>query len=678
MNLKYVNVATGTYNDYRFSNGNVYPVTAYPNGLAFFSIQNHGDRHGWWHDPMANFMEGIRLTHQPSPWINDYGQLILMPQSGRLRVTSDERWTNFNLKKFKMTPTYMEGYLSQYEVLFKLAPTKSGALIELSYEKEDTKRFNLCGLNGETKFEVIDSQTLIGSTNAVNHGVEHEILEHFLVKTSHPFEAEIGDDYASLVFDHDFVTVGFITSFVSKEQALINYHRELANKSFQEVLASAEAVWNERLNKITLKTDDEELRQMFYTALYRANLFPRAFHEFDDNNNPIHFNPHLGKVLPGYYYVDNGFWDTFRTNYPFMSIVYPDLYQEVIRGYQNYFDENGWYPKWISPNEVSSMTGTLADVVMSEAVVKGVFNENEAKHVLNCLVHNATAPSTDYRFGRKVPELYEKLGYIPFNKYSYTTSETLDYSVSDYSISQVAKLVGDQEVYERFSKRSLMYKTLFDKEVGFLRSKDEDAKFRENWNQFDWGHDYIEGGAWQCAFATLHDFEGLNELYDNKLEDKLDELFTIKPTYNVSYYGREIHEMGEMAATGFGQCAISNQPSFHIPFIYSALGNVKKTNQVVKAMVKELFSPTVTGFPGDEDNGSMSCWYLFSVMGFYPINPASGKYVISGPVAEEVVIHLEEKDLVIKRDEIDLNHVNHEVSHFDLIKGGSFAKLIKK
>jgi len=325
--------------------------------------------------------------------------------------------------------------------------------------------------------------------------------------------------------------------------------------------------------------------------------------------------------------------------------------------------------KWISPNEVSSMTGTLCEVVMSEAVIKGVFNKEEAKHVLHCLVSNATKPSTDYRFGRKVPDIYESLGYIPYNLYPYSTSETLDYSYSDYAISLVADYVGDIEVYERFHKRSLTYKQLFDPITGFLRSKDEHGNFRENFNPFDWGHDYIEGGAWQCAFSVFHDFKGLNELYHNKLSEKLDTLFSLKPHYNVSFYGREIHEMSELASLDLGQCAISNQPSFHIPFIYATLGDIPKTHEVVKKMVKR-FKPTIKGYPGDEDNGSMSCLYLFSMMGMYPINPASGNYIISGPILDEVVIHLD-KDLVIKKDKINLNTIKNEVSYFELIKGGN-------
>jgi len=678
MSLQDVNVFVGTYNDFRYSNGNVYPVTAYPNGLAFFSIQNHGNNHGWWFNPMSNFFEGIRLTHQPSPWISDYGQLILFPQSGNLKITPEDRWTHFDMRKFKMSPTLMEGFLSGYEIRFKLTPSKSGALIHLKYEKDEQKRFNLIGLGGVNEFIKIDNNTLIGTTNVVNHDVDHEIVEYFLVKTNHPFEIDQGKDFASLIFCKDEVEIAFITSFISHEQVKINYERELKGKTFEEVHMLTTKVWESRLNKVTIKTKDKDLRKMFYSALYRANLFPRAFHEFDKNNNPIHFNPHLGEVKLGYYYVDNGFWDTFRTNYPLLSILYPELYQEIIKGYQNYFDENGWYPKWISPNEVSSMTGTLADVVMSEAVIKGVFTKEESKHVLNSLIKNATGKSNDYRYGRKIPELYEKLGYIPYNLYPYSTSESLDYCYSDYAISLVAKHVGNKEVFDRFHKRSLFYKKLFDKEQGFLRSKDEKGNFRDNYNPFDWGHDYIEGSAWQCAFATLHDFKGLNELYGGKLEDKLDELFSIKPRYNVSFYGREIHEMGEMAATGFGQCAISNQPSFHIPFIYSELGNIKKSNKIVTNIVHKLFEPTITGFPGDEDNGSMSSWYLFSVMGFYPLNPASGEYVISGPVADEILIHLEEQDLIINKQDINLDNIKNRVNYFDLIKGGHLSKIIKK
>lgn len=665
MNINYVNVLTGTYNDFRFSNGNIYPVTAIPNGLAFFSVQNHGDRHGWWFNPMDPFIEGIRLTHQPSPWISDYGQLLLYPQSGKFRIKPEDRWTH--LKDFKMTPTLMEGYLSHYQIKFKLTPSKSGALIHVDYQKEDEKRFNIYGFK-DTHFEVVDDYTIRGYTTAVNHDVDHEIKEYFYLISDAPFITTVKDLAISLLVEQDQVTFRFATSFISYEQALINDKREL-NQSFDATYNHAKQLWDERLNKISIKTTNKADLEMFYTALYRINLFPRAFHEFDENNEPHHFNPHRGKVFKGYYYVDNGFWDTFRTNYPFLSLVYPELYKEIILGYQNYFDENGWYPKWISPNEVSSMTGTLSEAVMSEAVIKGVFTNKEAKHVLNCLIENATKPSKDLRFGRKIPDLYEKLGYIPYNLYPYSTSETLDYSYGDYAISLVAKYVGDEENYNRFRKRSLQYKKLFDPKTGFLRSKDEHNQFRADFNPFDWGDDYIEGGAWQCAFSVFHDFKGLNELYQNKLSEKIDELFSLPPFYNVSFYGREIHEMSELASLDLGQCAISNQPSFHIPFIYAALGDIQKTHAVVKKMTK-LFTPTIKGYPGDEDNGSMSGLYLFSMMGFYPINPASGNYVISGPILDEVVIHLD-KDLIIQKNQLDLATIKHEVSYFDLIKGGN-------
>lgn len=666
MNINDVNVFTGTYNDFRFSNGNIYPVTAIPNGLSFFSIQNHGDRHGWWFNPMDPFFEGIRLTHQPSPWISDYGHLLLVPQSGPFKVKPEDRWTH--LRDFKMTPTLMEGFLSHYEITFKLTPSKSGAAIQLNYLKDEDKRLNIIGFK-DIHFEVIDDQTIRGYTTAVNHKVDHEIKTYFYLFSDVPFQTVEGELSLSLLLAESTVHLHFVTSFISYEQCLINYQRELKDKTFDAVHHNAYQLWQERLNKITIKTDDVDQRRMFYTALYRINLFPRAFHEFDQDNNPIHFNPHRGKVFKGYYYVDNGFWDTFRTNYPFLSLVYPDLYKQIIQGYQNYFDENGWYPKWISPNEVSSMTGTLCDVVMSEAVMKGVFTNEEAKHVLSCLVSNATKPSNDDRFGRKIPDIYEKLGYIPYNRYPYSTSETLDYSYSDYAISLVAKHVGNHEVFERFHQRSYRYKTLFDKETGFLRSKDEQGNFRTNFNPFDWGHDYIEGGAWQCAFGVFHDMQGLDALYDHKLSEKLDELFSLPPHYNVAYYGREIHEMSELAALNLGQCAISNQPSFHIPFMYAALGDIQKTHDVVKRMVQR-FTPTIKGYPGDEDNGSMSGLYLFSMMGFYPMNPASATYVISGPILDEVIIHLD-NDLIIKKAKLDLKHINNEVSHMALIQGGN-------
>ena len=160
--------------------------------------------------------------------------------------------------------------------------------------------------------------------------------------------------------------------------------------------------------------------------------------------------------------------------------------------------------------------------------------------------------------------------------------------------------------------------------------------------------------------------------------DKIDELISIKPKFNVGSYGHEIHEMSEMASHGFGQLAISNQPSFHIPFIYAELGNVKKTNELVKKLVDKLFKPSLDGYPGDEDNGSMSAWLIFALLGFYPLNPASGVYTVSGPIVRKAIIDLSGKKLIIDKNLIDLNNIKTHITHAELVSGGKLSDKLKK
>ena len=218
---------------------------------------------------------------------------------------------------------------------------------------------------------------------------------------------------------------------------------------------------------------------------------------------------------------------------------------------------------------------------------------------------------------------------MPYDKFNESVNLTQDAAYGDWCIARVAEILGKGDIAAEYDRRAKNYRNIFDPETGFMRAKDSKGEFRPDFSPVSWGRDYTEGSAWQNSFAVPHDIEGLAELYGGReqLMRKIDELFAEKPHYEVGGYGREIHEMTEMAAADFGQCAISNQPSFHIPYIYSALGEVDKTAYWVEKLCKEAFSYTDDGFPGDEDNGTMALWYVFSVLGFYPFCPGKPEFV---------------------------------------------------
>lgn len=678
MYLKYVNTTIGTLSDDRFSHGNIYPVVARPNGLAFFSIQTRAHGQRWWYHPNDRSFEGIRLTHQPSPWIGDYGHFLLLPHSGDYQENNHQRWSSFDIKKQKITPYEMKGFLNRYLIDYSLTPSFSGAVLKLKYHKDDKKALSIIGLDGILNCEKIDDYNLMLTTDAKVEETNPKIIEYILIQTCVPLDIEKHNNAYTIYFLNDQVEIKIITSFISFKQAKINFNRELANKTYEEIKNEAILSWESRLSKIEIIDDNIELMNLFYSAFYRTMLFPRQFHEFDENDNPIHLAANLGEVKNGVLYVDNGYWDTFRTLYPLLSIVEPSLYKNILDGNINYFKENGYFPKWTCPNEKEIMTGTLCEVTMAEGIVKGFYNQEEGQQIVKMLIKNAEVEDQKGIYGRKIPNSYRQLTYLPSDKVSASLSESLDYYYSDYSIGLAASKVGLKDISEKYLSFSLNYRQLFSKKEGFLRSKDSKGNFGLNFNQFDWGYDYIEGGPWQCAFSVFHDIKGLDKLYDYKLSEKIDELLTTKPKFNVGSYGNEIHEMSEMAALGFGQLALSNQPSFHIPFIYAELGNIKKTHELVDQIVTKLFKASPDGFPGDEDNGSMSAWLIFALLGFYPLNPASGVYTVSGPIVDKAIINLIDKKLIIEKKNMDINNLTTHITHEELICGGKLIEKLKK
>jgi predicted alpha-1,2-mannosidase len=678
--LDYVNIKQGTKSVPRFSNGNTLPMTQMPFGMGGFVPQTTSDRGNWFFYPEDRSLEGVRLTHQPSPWVGDYGCITFMPQEGEVYSNVNNRWSGYRPEEAVVRPDYLKLDFLRYNAVLELAPTERGAAIKIDYQGNLTPRFAIMPVYGECGFE-LDTQNkrVTGYTNAQRGNTAVEFKMYFVFE----FSCGIDSDETYITKDSGEFVKGTVTSgigtginvalkgknveikmassYISAEQALENLNSELVKLSFQQAKDNAMNEWEKWLGKVEIETHNEEQMKTFYTCLARMFLYPHINYEIDKNGDEIHYCPHNGKIANGKTYTNNGLWDTFRTVYPFLSVVAPEKYAEILEGFINIYKDCGWLPKWPAIGELGYMPGTFIDAVIADAAVKGIIKGELLETAFEGMLKHSKISPEDGRYGRIGVTEYNQYGYVPRHLRE-CVNNSLDSYYGDYCIAQVAKILGENDLYSEYMDRSQNYKVLFDKETGFMRGKDIDGVMKENFNPLDWGDEYTEGSAYQTSFAVHHDFEGLTVLYGGKENflKKIDEVFATPPKYNAGGYHGEIHEMTEMAAVDFGQCAISNQPSFHIPYLYAFLGEQDKTNYWVEKIANELFSYKDDGFPGDEDNGTMAGWYVFSCLGFYPLCPGKAEYVKGKMLVKSAKINGRDFD-------IDKFHGNM-ISHDNLLK----------
>lgn len=660
----FVNTKQGSKSTHRYSNGNTLPLVQLPFGMASFAPQTESDKR-WYYHPDSRSLEGIRLTHQPSPWIADYGAFVLMPQNKKLGASGDSRWSGYRPEDAVLTPYYLKTRFLRSKSDFELTPTERGACVKITFDEDGDNYLSVLPVTGWYSFR-LDGNTLYASTNMHMSGEAVKFKSYLVIR----FPENSVDPEGTLTscgkgfkkakkahgigrgihikLNNKTTEIKLAISYISFEQALKNLDSELSGKSFSEVENAAEGKWEECLSRIRIESDDEKLIKTFYSCMYRAFLYPHKCYEYSDGK-PVHYCPHDGSVHGGVRYTDNGFWDTYRTVYPLFSLIAKDELREMLKAFINEYRESGWLPRWLSIGECGCMPSTLIDAVICDGAVKGFIDKADLETALEGMIHHSEKNSGKRNFGRNGAESYCKLGYVPYDEEKESVNLTLDAAYGDWCIAEIAKILGKPDTEAKYRKRALNYRNLFDKETGFMRAKNKKGEFRPDFTPFGWGRDYTEGSAWQTSFAVPHDIEGLAELYGGreKLIEKIDELFAAPPEYEVIGYGSEIHEMTEMAAVDFGQCAISNQPSFHIPYIYSALGDVEKTAYWVRKLCDNAFSYENDGFPGDEDNGTTAAWFIFSVLGLYPFCPGKPEFVKGLKQVDKAFIG--EKELDINR-----------------------------
>ncbi len=675
----YVNTKQGSKSTHRYSNGNTLPLVQLPFGMTAFAPQTNNDTR-WYYHPDSRSLEGIRLTHQPSPWIADYGAFVFLPQNRLIAAESGRRWSGYRPEEATLTPYYLKTRFLRSRADFELAPTERGAAVKITFDEDIDNYLSVLPVKGNYSYRFdAKTNTLYASTDMHMSGEAVKFKNYLVIKFPEnsvdikKTQINIGNKFLSgakcrgkksgihIALINKSTEIKLATSYISFRQAELNLETELASKSFKQVKTEAENLWESYLSRVKIETKDKKTIKTFYSCMYRAFLYPHKCYEYDKNGNPVHYCPHDGSTRNGVRYTDNGFWDTYRTVYPFFALVAKDELREMLRAFIMEYTESGWLPRWLSIGECGCMPSTLVDAVICDGAVKGFIDNDLLEIALEGMIKHSVKNSGHNDFGRNGAESYCKLGYVPYEEEKESVNLTLDAAYGDWCIAEIAKILGKKDVETEYRKRALNYKNLFDSESGFMRAKDKNGNFRPDFTPFGWGRDYTEGSAWQNSFAVPHDMEGLAGLYGGKekLIEKIDELFAAPPHYVIHGYNCEIHEITEMAAVDFGQCGMNNQPSFHIPYIYSELGNVEKTAYWVQKICDKLFSYEDDGFPGDEDNGTTAIWYIFSILGLYPFCPGKTEYV-------KGIKQIDKASICEK--ELDINKFNgNKIEYKDLI-----------
>ena len=656
----YVNPLIGTNSTNSFSYGNIYPAISMPFGMTAWTPQT-GEKHdGWIYQYDKGHINGFKATHQPSPWIRDYGDFAIMPvlnKKDSIPTSISERKTAFNHQNETAHPYYY-GVLLDNNIKVEFSPTERCCYWQISYPKscEDDITPGLIIDNwGEGNISELNSDTLIGTAKHKTGPAPDSFACHFIVEINVPFSFNKQENgIASLTFPHlkkdDIVQLKIGTSFISSAQAMMNLNREIGINSFKNIKENGKNIWDNTLSKIQIKGAEEQQLCTFYSIFYRTKLFPRIFYEFNENDKMVHYSPYNGEVEDGLLYTDNGFWDTYRTVYPLFSILSPELDAKILQGWINAYKEGGWFPKWASPGYRECMVGTPMVNIITDALYKGINSFDLEKAYEGCR-RDALDSSGGYSWGRRELDSYIKLGYCAMDVVIEATSRTLEYAYNDFCMAQFAKYMGKDEDYRMFSARAENYKNVFDSTDKFMKGRYLNGNWEKDFNPIKWGGPkppggpYTEGNSWHYTFAVPFDVAGLIDLIggDDAFIAKLDAFLDPENNkFEVGYYNKVIHEMTEMVACGMGQYEHNNQPVHQILYLYNYAGAPWKAAPHIRKVIDELHGAGPDGFCGDEDTGEMASWYVFSALGFYPVCPGSSvpRYEIGTPRFNEVTIEL--------------------------------------
>ncbi|ROS79158.1 GH92 family glycosyl hydrolase [Cellulomonas sp. PhB143] len=706
--VDHVDTRRGTMSTGRYSRGNNVPATAMPNGFNFWTPMTDGGSQRWHYEyhrgnGAANLpvLEGFGISHEPSPWMGDRNQLVFHlatgPAAGAPSATLADRGLAFDHADETARPDLYAVTLAGGATL-AATPTDHGAVLRFGYP-DDVGHVLIDTVAGPGELRVDPgtgevtgwveggSPLSVGSTRMFVAGV----FDRAPVRAGTAAGDRNAARYATFaVPGGGAVELRVATSFLGLDQARANLDLELTGRSFEDVQGAAREAWDARLGVVEVEGATEDQLVTLYSNLYRLNLYPNSQHENTgtvDEPRWRHASPVAApegeasdatgvQVVDGCMYVNHGFWDTYRTAWPAYSLLYPELAAELADGFVQQYREGGWVSRWSSPGYADLMTGTSSDVAFADAYVKGALPTGVALDAYDAALKNATVVPPHDAVGRKGLDPSIFLGYTPSSTEE-SVSWGLEGYVNDFGIGTMAAALAedpatpdarraalrDEAAY--LLDRATRYGALFDPAVGFFRPRRADGMFDGAPEDFDpdvWGGGFTETNGWNFAFHVPHDPQGLANLYGGRagLEAKLDEFFSRPETGTLpGTYGDVIHEMTEARDVRMGMWGVSNQPSHHIPWLYDAVGAPAKTQAAVREVTRRLFvgSEIGQGYPGDEDNGEMSAWWLFAALGLYPLQVGADRYAVGSPLFARATVHLPAGDLVIRARDSSVENV---------------------
>ena len=691
--LDLVDTRQGTNSQHRLSKGNCLPYTILPFGRhPFVMVTRYNDIRFFNGSDHSNY--GIRLTHQPSPWMGDFNFISF----NFIGLDSEEEETvlnnmekghiavDYNMSSYRPNKSIFKPHNLSYRRLrdglnIDLVPTEFGASCEVSRDRSytiDRSYYFTLTLGKNSEMNQVEQGMLTGFTEQFAGSKYSNYKMHYAMQFDTNLELvgqteynDFGHDLVmywfklSTDFKDEAIHMNFNCSNISVEQAKENQRQEMKElglfvgdfaENHEEFKLVAADDWEDYLSRIEVKSQNFEQLRTFYTCLYRSATFPHKAYEFNSEGDKIHFSPYTGKVEPGSFYTSNGYWDTFRTNYPLYSLICPERIEDFIEGILSVGKEDKFLPRWLSPDERGLMPGSSVDSVIADAVVKGLVSDELAEEILEYMIYSAEEQGEDILEGREGGVEYRKLGYVPCDiNIRESVNKTQDYAYSDFCIAQVAKALGKDDIAEKYYNYSLNYRNLFQADAKRMLPRKSNGEF-VNVSSYRWGGEYTEGSSWQNSLSVFYNFSDLIEMYggDEEFTEFMVDLINQTPEFEIGSYGIEIHEMSEMAILNFGQLAISNQPSFHFPYLFMFTGYPNLGELVTKQMLTNLFSYDMEGFPGDEDNGSMGSWYVLSSLGLYQVCPGGDEFVFGINIWDDAKIYLPDGNAIhFKQDVVD-------------------------
>ena len=659
--VDYVSTLVGTLSKHSLSTGNTYPAMAMPWGMNFWTPQTGPMGDGWTYVYTHDKIRGFKQTHQPSPWINDYGQFSIMPVSKPV-FDQHQRASWFSHKAEQATPYYYSVYLADHDALTEMTPTERAAMFRITYPEAEMSYFVVDAFDRGSYIKILpDGKTIVGYSTRNSGGLAPNFKNWFVVESDTPFEYVSGvadgqfTEDMEVTADHAGALVGFRTSrgqqvhlkvassFISLDQAYVNL-KELGSRSFDQVKQAGRDRWNEVLGRFKIEDDNIDNIRTFYSCLYRSVLFPRNISEVDAEGKRVHYSPHTGEICPGYMFTDTGVWDTFRCLFPFVNLLFPEEAAKMQEGYVNHYLESGLLPEWASPGHRGCMVGNNTASVVADAYLSGV-RGYDIDALWKAVVAGANSEHPTVKSsGRWGFDHYNRLGYVPCDiGINESAARTLEYAYDDWCIWQLGLALGkSEEELAQYKANALNYRNLYDAEFGLMNGRQENGDFRRPFSPLKWGGDFTEGNSLHYTWSVFHDIEGLMALMggEDKFAETLDGVFTMPPHFDESYYRFVIHEIREMQIMNMGNYAHGNQPIQHMLYLYDWCRQPWKAQARIREVMDKFYTSAPDGYCGDEDNGQTSAWYVFSAMGFYPVCPASGQYALGTPLFKKMTVKL--------------------------------------